>query len=180
MRFAGLALALLLALGAGCATTTPTAPSPPAPTSSSAAPVPAGSLRIDGAVRTPATLDAAALAAMPQTEVVVSFGSAQGQQTHRERGVPLAALLPTTALTTDPARKNDQLTFGVVGVGADGYQALVSYGEASPDFGNRGVLVSLTEDGAPLPRPRLVVPGDVKGGRYVSDLTTLHVVRTAT
>ena len=45
---------------------------------------------------------------------------------------------------------------------------LVSYGEIAPDFGNRGALRA-TQDSTPLARPRLVVPGDVKGGRYVSD-----------
>lgn len=64
-------------------------------------------------------------------------------------------------------------------VGADGYAALVAYGEVSPDVGNTGLLVALAEDGAALQRPRLVVPGDVKGGRYVSDLVELRVVRVA-
>ncbi|MGD9527603.1 hypothetical protein [Pseudonocardia sp.] len=49
----------------------------------------------------------------------------------------------------------------------------------SPDFGNRGILLAVTQDGADLTRPRLVVPGDVKGGRYVSDIVQLHITRTA-
>jgi hypothetical protein len=43
-----------------------------------------------------------------------------------------------------------------------------------------GVLLSdlLPVDAlATPPHPRLVVPGDVKGGRYVSDLVDLHVTR---
>ena len=90
----------------------------------------------------------------------------------------LSDLLPVDALATT-SRKNDQLSFAVLGTGSDGYAALVSYGEVSPDFGNRGVLLSTTEDGTPLARPRLVVPGDGKGGRYVSDVTTLRVVHAA-
>ena len=62
-------------------------------------------------------------------------------------------------------------------VGADAYQAAVSYGEISPDFANKEVLVAVTQDGKPLSRPRLVVPGDIKGARYVSDLIELHVSR---
>ncbi|OLM33014.1 hypothetical protein Ae717Ps2_3910 [Pseudonocardia sp. Ae717_Ps2] len=89
-----------------------------------------------------------------------------------------SGFLPPEALATTDA-KNDLLSFGVLAVGADGYRALVSYGEASPDFGNRGLLVALTEDGKPLAQPRLAVPGDVKGGRYVSDLVQLRVVRTS-
>ena len=113
---------------------------------------------------------------MPQTTTAVRYGSSHGPQQHVETGVPLAALLPASALAiTD--RKNDQLAFAVLATGADGYAALVSYGEFSPEFGNRGVLVAITEDGRQLDRPRLVVPGDVKGGRYVSDLIGLRVAR---
>lgn len=65
----------------------------------------------------------------------------------------------------------------MLAVGADGYAATVSYGGVSPDFGNRGLLVALTEDGKPLARPRLVVSCDVKGVRFVSDLVELQVVR---
>lgn len=42
-----------------------------------------------------------------------------------------------------------------------------------------GALLATEQDGTPLPRPRLVVPGDRKGGRYVSDLVELKVVRVA-
>ena len=41
--------------------------------------------------------------------------------------------------------------------------------------GGRPLLVSLNEDGQPLAQPRLVVDGDVKGGRYVSELVDLVV-----
>lgn len=167
-------------LTAACATT-PTAPAgAPAPGSSSPAvgppPGPPGAVRVSGAVRDPGrVLTAEALRALPQREVEVSYQSAKGVEQRRERGVALDTIVAPGELATDPSRKNDQLTFAVLAVGADGYQAAVSYGEVSPDFGNRGILVALDEDGRPLPRPRLVVPGDVKGGRYVSDLVELRV-----
>ena len=41
------------------------------------------------------------------------------------------------------------------------------------------VLVAYVEDGQPLDRPTLVVPGDVEGARYVSELTELRVVDLA-
>ena len=88
-------------------------------------------------------------------------------------------MLPTTALALTPGRKNDQAALAVTATGADGYAATVSYGEIDPDLGNRGVLVATAEDGKPLARPRLVVPGDVKGARYVSDLVELHVGHVA-
>ena len=108
----------------------------------------------------------------------VTFQSSKGAEKHTETGVPLASVLPADALATTPA-KNDQLSFAVLAVGSDGYSAAVAYGDVSADFGNRGLLIALTEDGKALERPRLVVPGDVKGGRYVSDLVELKVVRLA-
>lgn len=81
-----------------------------------------------------------------------------------------------TALATQN-KKSDLLSFAILAVGADGYQAAVSYSEISPNFANKDVLVAVNEDGKPLSRPRLVVPSDVKGGRYVHDLIGLHVSR---
>lgn len=139
--------------------------------------VPAGAVSLEGAVTAPRVLASTDLGSLPKSTVQVQYGSSKGPEQHTETGVLLADVIPADALATTD-KKNDLLSFGVLAVGADGYSALVSYGEVSPDFGNRGILVSLEEDGAPLATPRLVVPGDVKGGRYVSDLVRLVVVRT--
>ena len=171
----GVAAVLLAVLLGGCATSTAAPAAPPAAPPA----VAPGSVQVDGAVTTPTTLDAAALAARPHTAVDVAFQSAKGAERHHEDGVLLSALLPTTALALTPGRKNDQAALAVTATGADGYAATVSYGEIDPDLGNRGVLVATAEDGKPLARPRLVVPGDVKGARYVSDLVELHVGHVA-
>jgi hypothetical protein len=57
-------------------------------------------------------------------------------------------------------------------VGSDAYVAVVTPAEAW--FGGRPLLISLSEDGQPLTQPRLVTDGDVKGGRYVSDVVDLE------
>jgi hypothetical protein len=62
-------------------------------------------------------------------------------------------------------------------MGADGYRALVSYGEIPPGSGNRGAILAVEQDWARLPRPRLVVTGEVTGGRDVNDVVELDVVR---
>jgi hypothetical protein len=167
-----------IALAAGCAApAAATAPPAAAPsTATTTAAPPAGAVVLTGDVGTPTVLAKADLAGLPQQTVAVSFGTEKGPQQHSETGVALSALLPADKLATT-AKKNDMLSFAVVAVGVDGYSAAFGYGDVSADFGNRGLLVALTEDGKPLDRPRLVVPGDVKGGRYVSDLTELHVVR---
>ena len=61
----------------------------------------------------------------------------------------------------------------VAGVGSDAYVAVVT--PAEQWVGQRQLQISLNEDGTALAEPRLVVDGDVKGGRYVSDLVDLVV-----
>lgn len=166
-----------LAVLAGCATSTaPPVPAPAAATSSSTTTTtqaaPAGGIVISGDVHSPGPVTHEQLAALAQHTVDVQFSS----EKHTESGVLLSDLIGVPSLATT-SRKNDQLAFAVLATGADGYAALVSYGEIAPDFGNRGVLLATTQDSTPLARPRLVVPGDVKGGRYVSDVVELRVVR---
>ncbi|HEY6525603.1 MAG TPA: hypothetical protein VIY10_17595 [Solirubrobacteraceae bacterium] len=61
----------------------------------------------------------------------------------------------------------------VAGVGSDAYVAVVT--PAEQWVGERPLQISLNDDGTALAEPRLVVDGDVKGGRYVSDLVDLVV-----
>jgi hypothetical protein len=162
----------------GCGAAPAAAPPAPAGTAASSQSAPPGDVVVTGAVRHPGiTLTLAQLRAMPTHTVMVSFGTAKGTESRTETGVPLATLLDQLGLATDPARKDDDLSFAVLAIGADGYRALVSYGEISPAYGNCGVLVSLTQDGTPLAQPRLIVPGDVKGGRDVTDLVRLQITR---
>jgi hypothetical protein len=126
---------------------------------------------VTGALKHPFQVTIDQLRGMLIHTVQVEFQNDKGTEHHTEEGVLLAQLIGPTALATQN-KKDDLLSFAVLAVGADGYRAAVSYGEISPDFANKDVLV-----GKPLSRPRLVVPGDVKGGRYVSDLVELHVSR---
>lgn len=142
----------------------------------SVAPVPAGSLRIDGAVARPKVLTLDDLRKLPARTESVKFGSSKGDQEHTFVGAPLGEVLAGAQPVTDASAKNPSLRLAVLATGADGYQAVVSWGEFDAEFGGTPVLVAYTEDGRDLERPRLVVPGDIKGGRYVSDLTTLTVI----
>ena len=178
LLLAGLALATVALVGCGApAAVAPVAVSSGTPTSAPAELPPVGTVRLTGDLVAPADITVEELAALPQQTVEVSFGSGDGQQTHTETGPALADVLPADALALDADRKNDQLSFAVLAVAADDYSAVVAYGDVLADFGNRGLLLSLVEDGQTLERPRLVVPGDVRGGRYVSDVVELRVVR---
>ena len=60
----------------------------------------------------------------------------------------------------------------VAAVGSDNYVAAVTPGEQL--VGGRQLQLSLVEDGTPLAQPRLVAGGDLKGGRYVSDVVDIY------
>ena len=126
---------------------------------------PAGGLTIEDGPFT-RTLSAGQLAALPARTLTVTFLAGTASQTHTEVG-------PTLADVLRAARVPVNLDTWVAGVGSDAYIATVTPAEAF--VGGRPLLVSLNEDGQPLAQPRLVVDGDVKGGRYVSDLVDLVV-----
>jgi hypothetical protein len=139
-------------------------------------------LSVGGAVQTPANYDLAALQALPSTTQTVSFLSGSTPQTHDYTGVSIWTLLNNAGIVTDPAVKNDVLNKYVVATGADGYRSVFSLGELNPSFGNRADLVAYAEtvNGAKQPLgsdgfARTTAVGDVRGGRYVSNLVSLDV-----
>jgi len=130
------------------------------------------SFTVSGAVKSPGTFDLAALQALPAVTRTV------GANVYR--GVSLWDFLnTTTGLVLDPAVKNDVLGKYVVATGSDGYRALIALGEIEPGFGNAPNLIAYEVDGAPLATSgfaRLVVPGDTKAGRFVSNLVGIEVL----
>lgn len=126
---------------------------------------PAGGVTIeDGPVTR--TLSAVLLASLPARTLTVTFLAGTASQTHTEVGPTLAEVLHVAHLRFD-------LNTWVAAVGSDSYVATVTPAEAF--VGGRPLLISLNEDGVPLAQPRLVVDGDVKGGRYVSEVVDLVV-----
>jgi hypothetical protein len=87
---------------------------------------------------------------------------------------------------TNPAIKNDLLNFIVLATGSDGYTAVFSMGEIDPAFGNQQDIVAYADtDGQLGPNGsdgamRIVVPGDMAGGRYVSNITSIQVENVVT
>ena len=142
--------------------------------------VPTTAVAVLGQVGTPTTYDAAALGALPQTTETVTYTAAGSSVTDTFTGPSLYGVLQAAGgITTDPATKNDILNKYVVATGSDGYQALISAGEISPRFGNKPDLVAIGDTAGRLPGAdgvaRVVAAGDLAGGRYVSNLTSLAV-----
>jgi hypothetical protein len=144
---------------------------------------PPGSLTINGDVKNPTTYTFAQLQAMPQLNQTVSFLSGTTPSTNTETGPSLISLIQAAQpkfLSCDP---NDELRFYVeVTSSEDGYASTESYAELDPTLNNTMSLMSLIENGASQASvgPRLTVPGDVKGGRYVSGSAIVTVLRAPT
>lgn len=125
---------------------------------------------VDGAVAKPAAYSVVDLARMPSTTVQVS---GEGR-THTERGVPLEELanLSQPAL---PNAKNANLRVALTVRGDGGEPVSFALGELDPAFGNHPAVLSIEEDGAPLERPKLVVPGDCAPLRFVDRVDRITV-----
>ncbi|PZS10538.1 MAG: hypothetical protein DLM64_08375 [Solirubrobacterales bacterium] len=108
------------------------------------------------------------LAELPSQTLTVSFGGPTGAQQHTESGPALNTVLAAGGISP-------RAVTWVAAVGSDGYVATVTPEESL--IGGRPLLLSTHEDGAALSQPRLVADGDVKGGRYVSDVVDLMVGR---
>jgi hypothetical protein len=122
------------------------------------------------------TLTQAQLAALPQQTITVPINGVQTTET----GPLVSALLKQAGLVPIAACKNDDLRYFVEASSLDGSAAEVSDGEIDPMFGNKGAILSLTENGSVLTLPRLVVPGDANGARDVRDVFDITVGRADT
>ena len=140
-------------------------------------------IMLGGQLTAPRSFVLADLQALPGQEVSLTYTPAGKSLTHTFKGVLLSDLLTAAKPTFDPKIKNASLGWYVLAEGADGYATLFSLGEIDPGFGNRGVLLAYEQAGRPLPASdgavRLVAPGDLKGGRYVSSLVRLTVLPAA-
>ena len=140
------------------------------------------SFTLSGLVARPGAYDAASLAAFPAVTESVTYTAGGRPVSATFTGVPLWTLLTAAGLVTDPAAAaGAALRRYVLATGSDGYEAAFSLGELDPNLGGSGAvsLVAYAQDGQPLGADgfaRLVVPGDLAGGRYVSNLVSLQVL----
>lgn len=136
-----------------------------------------GDVAITGDVYSPTTLSLIALQKRPLETHSVAFETREGTRRHRYTGCRLEALLSEGRPRPANSDANPFLTIAVVATGADGYAAVLSWAELTRSDKSVPAMVALTEDGAPLAQPRLVVPSDTSGARHVKDLVGLRVVQ---
>lgn len=134
---------------------------------------------VAGLVGTPRTFSLDDLGGLSQVTLPVTFGSGQAVESSVFTGPRLLDVLDAAGGPTFPQGRNAKLRTYVLATGADGYQAIVAWGELDPDFGAQPVLVAWSRDGQPLGEgqgiARLVVPADKRGGRHVATVTRIEV-----
>lgn len=142
---------------------------------------PIGSVVITGELEERVFLTFEQFEALPLTSrnVSVMFQAGSAMEQHTFTGFLLFDVLNLLKPQFDPDVKNDRLRFYVSATATDDYQAIVAWGELDPGFENKPILLAVTQDGQSLASQglRLVVPDDIRGGRYVSLVETIRLDR---
>ena len=142
---------------------------------------PIGSVVITGELEERVFLTFEQFEALPLTShnVSVMFQAGTAVETHNFTGFLLFDVMNLLKPQFDPDVKNDKLRFYVSATATDNYQAIVAWGEFDPGFENKPILLAVTQDGKTLAGEglRLVVPDDIRGGRYVSLVDTIRLDR---
>ncbi|HET9258338.1 MAG TPA: hypothetical protein VFO16_24505 [Pseudonocardiaceae bacterium] len=169
---AAIAVLALTAFGSASAVASTSASGPPPSIG-----LPAGKVLLIGDIEHSRILSVEDLRALPAKTVDVTFKAGSGTQHHVYVGPLLLDVLTQAGPKFDPDIKNDKLRYFISVSATDGYRALVAYGEIDPSFENKQVLLATSEDGRPLDAdgPRLVVPGDIAGGRYVTNVNRVFL-----
>ncbi len=139
----------------------------------------AATIELIGLVNAPGPISIGDLQAVGSESVSVTYESGGTPEDHDFTGVRLFDVLEHVGLAVDPEARNPLLTHYLVITANDGYQVVLSGGEIDPNFGNAPILLAWEQDGAPLTGQdgplRLVVPGDLRGGRYVHGIVSIDV-----
>ena len=143
---------------------------------------PSSQFDVNGDVGTPSVDTLSSLTALPAITETATYAAGGIPVTDTYTGPTLWTLLGSAGgIKPVPGVKNSSLLNYVVAVGSDGYEAVFSGGEINPMFGNQPDLVAYSDTGGQLGQggadgfARMVVPGDIAGGRYVSNLVDLTV-----
>lgn len=133
---------------------------------------------VDGQVLNPLTLTVESLESDFSSQTVdVTFLSGEETVTTQFTGVPLWQVISAAQPNLNADVRNDRISTFIVVTASDGYQAVIAWGEIDPEFGNQPILVAYAEQGEPIADAqgpiRLIVPGDGRGGRYVSGVVNI-------
>jgi hypothetical protein len=134
----------------------------------------AGPLTISFADKS-STWMAATLASLPHKTITVHNEHTKTDETYS--GVQLIDLLTPLGVTDKPHGKD--LRLYVVAKGSDGYEAVYSIGEITPDLSTSTVIAADAENGKPLTDDgplKVVTTGDKRPARWVRNLVAIRVM----
>ncbi len=137
-----------------------------------------GTVTLDGQVLNPLTITPDFLRANFAAHTTdVTYMSGEDTISTSFTGALLWDVIGSAQPNLNADLRNDKLSTYFVVTGSDGYQAVIAWGEIDPEFGNQPVLLAYEENGEPLEGDtlRLVVPGDARGGRYVSGVVNVSL-----
>ncbi|HUY94950.1 MAG TPA: hypothetical protein VMU71_06610 [Terracidiphilus sp.] len=115
------------------------------------------------------------LAVLPHVTVNVYNEDAKANQTYS--GVPLIALLTPLGVPDKPHGKDFRLY--LVAEGSDGFKAVYSVAEVTPDIRGAIILVADSMDGKPIGNNgplQLVATGETRPARWVRNLVAIRVM----
>jgi hypothetical protein len=131
---------------------------------------------LEGEVKQRLVLDDRLLKSFPAVTIDVTFETGEGKKSGRYTGALLWSVIERAGLVDD-AGKNARLKHTLVVTGRDGYGVALALGELDPNYEGKSVI--LAYDGGEPPASstalRLVIPGDVHGGRSVRDVATIDI-----
>ena len=135
---------------------------------------------IQGLVGTPRSFTFDDLSKLPPETVNVSFLAGQGTTEASFTGTRLLNVFDAAGGAKLPNDTNNaKLRTTIMVTGADGYQVALGWGELDPEYGAAPILLAYEQDGKPMGdkqgMARLVVPGDKRGGRYVSTVKSIEI-----
>jgi hypothetical protein len=136
-------------------------------------------------VAIPRTLTWAQLQALPQVSQTDTFLQGPNSQSRSEVGPTLYDVVSASEPTFNFCSPNDDARFFVVVTAqSDGFAAVISWDEIAQARNGVESLLSLIQGTPPAAGtstqaagPRLTMPGDVHGGRYVTGSTVVSVFR---
>lgn len=149
----------------------------PAPAAIPAAAQNMRSLALEGLLAHPRSMDLGALRRLPSETVRVQYQTERGDTVNATfTGVPLWRLLQAAGGLSDTSR-GAVVRHTIRVTAGDAYAAVLSTGEIAPDFGNKPALIAYQRDGTLLGSQGywLVMPGDKRDSRYVSDVVSIRV-----
>jgi Oxidoreductase molybdopterin binding domain len=146
-----------------------------------------GAIHISGAIASPSDWSADQLKSQFASQIKPIEYQSHGQK-HTANAVPLLELLKSAGVAidlkedpkADPKTKNAALRMIVVVRGTDGYTVSLSLADILPEIGNHEAWLALDVDGSPLRAnetpAKLILPSDVKPGRWVRGIASISVI----